>query len=68
MTLRARFPLYLLASTLLAGVAASLGATTLGAQQAASALTSPLPVDPMVKIGRLPNGIRYYVRKNSRPE
>jgi zinc protease len=39
-----------------------------GAQQAAPALTTPLPVDPKVKIGTLPNGIRYYIRKNVRPE
>jgi zinc protease len=28
----------------------------------------PLPVDPKVITGRLPNGLRYYVRQNSRPE
>ena len=32
------------------------------------ALTAPLPTDPAVKIGTLPNGIRYYVRKNAKPE
>ena len=32
------------------------------------ALTAPLPVDPKVRIGTLPNGIRYYIRKNVRPE
>jgi zinc protease len=40
--------------------------TVAGAQ--APALTTPLPVDPKVKIGTLPNGIRYYIRQNSRPE
>ncbi|MEO7855647.1 MAG: pitrilysin family protein, partial [Gemmatimonadaceae bacterium] len=40
----------------------------LGAQQAAPALNAPLPVDPRVKIGTLSNGIRYYIRKNTRPE
>src|SRR4051812_15030310 len=30
--------------------------------------TDPLPVDPKVTIGTLPNGIRYYIRKNARPE
>ncbi|MCY7378361.1 MAG: insulinase family protein [Gemmatimonadaceae bacterium] len=40
----------------------------LGAQQAAPAMNAPLPVDPRVKIGTLSNGIRYYIRKNSRPE
>ncbi len=27
-----------------------------------------LPVDPLVKVGKLENGLRYYIRKNSRPE
>ena len=43
-------------------------ALPLGAQQAAPALDASLPVDPRVKIGTLPNGIRYYIRKNVRPE
>ena len=32
------------------------------------ALTQPLPVDTAVKIGTLPNGLRYYIRKNVKPE
>src|SRR3954471_9503543 len=43
-------------------------ALPLGAQQTPPALMTPLPVDPKVKIGTLPNGIRYYIRKNVRPE
>jgi len=31
-------------------------------------LTAPLPIDPKVKIGTLPNGIRYYIRQNKKPE
>jgi zinc protease len=31
-------------------------------------LTTPLPVDPKVKIGTLPNGIHYYIRQNPKPE
>jgi zinc protease len=31
-------------------------------------LTAKLPVDGKVKIGTLPNGIRYYIRKNLKPE
>ena len=27
-----------------------------------------MPVDPKVKIGRLPNGLTYYIRHNARPE
>src|SRR5215207_75899 len=34
----------------------------------APALSTALPVDPKIKIGTLPNGIRYYIRQNSRPE
>ena len=34
----------------------------------APALTAPIPVDPKVKIGTLPNGIRYYIRRNEKPE
>jgi zinc protease len=32
------------------------------------ALDRTLPIDTAVKTGRLPNGIRYYVRQNGRPE
>ena len=31
-------------------------------------LTSALPVDPAVRVGTLPNGMRYYVRRNAKPE
>ncbi len=30
--------------------------------------STPLPIDPKVKIGTLPNGLRYYIRQNSKPE
>lgn len=32
------------------------------------ALTAALPVDPAVRVGTLPNGIRYYIRRNAKPE
>ncbi len=35
---------------------------------ASPVLTAPLPADPKVKIGTLPNGIRYYIRQNPKPE
>jgi zinc protease len=38
------------------------------AQVDATALARPLPLDPQVVMGTLPNGIRYYVRANGRPE
>ena len=31
-------------------------------------LSTKLPTDPKVKIGTLPNGLRYYIRQNTRPE
>src|SRR5688500_7212739 len=31
-------------------------------------LTAQLPVDPAVRMGTLPNGMRYYIRQNGRPE
>ena len=31
-------------------------------------LTDPLPVDKNVRIGKLPNGLTYYLRKNSVPK
>ena len=40
------------------------------AQQPAAAPPpgTPLPVDAKVKIGTLPNGLRYYIRQNPKPE
>jgi zinc protease len=37
------------------------------ASAAAPSLSTPLTVDPKVRIGTLPNGIRYYIRQNSLP-
>ncbi len=31
-------------------------------------LSDPLPIAPEVKVGKLANGLTYYIRKNSRPE
>jgi len=31
-------------------------------------LDQPIPVDPNVKMGKLPNGLTYYIRKNAKPE
>ena len=66
-----------LASVLVAAALVSLGAEAPSAQAAAQAaaeasvasyaLTQLMPVDPEVVVGTLPNGLRYYVRPNSRP-
>lgn len=34
----------------------------------ATSLGIKLPVDPKVRIGTLPNGLRYYIRQNAKPE
>src|SRR5437773_12281612 len=31
-------------------------------------LTDPLPVAPEIKVGKLSNGLTYYIRKNAKPE
>jgi zinc protease len=35
---------------------------------AALNLADPVPVGPQVVVGKLPNGLTYYIQKNSRPE
>ncbi len=37
-------------------------------QALVATLDSSLPVDPAVTVGELDNGLRYYIRRNSRPE
>ncbi len=39
-----------------------------GLVNAQTNLDAKLPVDPNVKIGKLENGLTYYIRKNTRPE
>ena len=39
-----------------------------GADAAPLDLRAVLPVDPLVKIGKLANGLTYYIQKNGRPE
>lgn len=31
-------------------------------------LDAPIPVGPQVKVGKLPNGLTYYIQRNARPE
>ena len=37
------------------------------APAATAALATTLPLDPAIRAGRLPNGLRYFVRRNGRP-
>jgi zinc protease len=53
--------------TLLSAALAFVAAAPLLAQTPVP-LTQALPVDPKVTIGTLPNGIRYYIRQNAKPE
>ena len=39
-----------------------------GALAQKTALDKPLPISPLVKKGKLPNGITYYIRKNTEPK
>src|SRR5258708_12431047 len=45
-----------------------LAAASASAQSPAVSPAQPLPIDPKVIVGALPNGLKYYIRKNSRPE
>src|ERR1039457_4216333 len=40
----------------------------LHAQTPATDLNSLIPMDPNVRMGKLPNGLTYYIRKNGKPE
>src|SRR5439155_25268358 len=70
MTIRKRAQALLLATALF--VPTSVVATH--AQQSTTtaapppALTQAMPVDPQITQGQLPNGLRYYVRANKKPE
>src|SRR4051794_585858 len=53
-----------LLSILLAGAA---GAPHALAAPAAVDLRAQVPVGPQVKVGKLPNGLTYYIQKNGKP-
>ena len=69
MTLRFRARLILLTLTIAAmtgAVTFAQRAVTTGPQNAP--LTAPVPVDPRITVGTLPNGLRYYIRANKQPQ
>jgi zinc protease len=42
---------------------------TMAAQQPASVdFSARVPIDPKIRMGTLPNGLRYYIKKNLKPE
>jgi zinc protease len=40
----------------------------IGASGQTPSLTQPMPVDPQITMGKFPNGLRYYIRANKKPE
>lgn len=70
MNLQIRFPLPTVTRLALSLLALSASASSLFAQgvSAAPASDAQLPFDPAVKVGSLPNGLRYYIRENRKPE
>ena len=68
MTARTRVQVLLLAAfTSVAGLMATRQLVAAAAAQATAA-AQPMPVDPAITTGKLPNGLRYYVRANQKPE
>src|SRR6266542_805797 len=65
MALRTRTHLFLLTAAIV------LTTCLAGAQKQlahSQALTDPMPVDPQITLGKFPNGLRYYIRANKKPE
>jgi zinc protease len=74
MTLLRRLAVYGMFASVLAAAPAVSGQTpppagreTSAASVASIGLSEPMPVDPEVVVGTLPNGLRYYVRANAKP-
>jgi len=69
--LRHRLALFIsvfaVAATIASAQAPQAGRETSAASVASYALSDPMPVDPEVALGTLPNGLRYYVRANAKP-
>jgi zinc protease len=58
---------FILGLTFFAGALATT-ASTVAAQNQPVATAMPLPFDSAVTVGTLPNGMRYYIRENHKPE
>jgi zinc protease len=74
MTARTRLPFALLVLLVLCAVTglaqrqAAAPAAHVAGSAAAAALTDLLPLDPLITAGTFPNGVRYLIRTNKRPE
>src|SRR5438094_129074 len=69
MTFRTRTKLMLPMLAIAAGVSLA-GAQQLvvGANVQNAPLSEIIPVDPLITVGTLPNGLRYYIRANTQPQ
>ncbi|MDX6403961.1 MAG: zinc protease [Blastocatellia bacterium] len=73
MTIRTRIHLLFLAAaialaTCLTGTPQHAALIPAQAQAQSQVLSAPMPVDPEITMGKFPNGLRYYIRKNKKPE
>src|ERR1041384_4602780 len=69
MKLPVRIRVSLLTAALAATVAvAAAQQPAIPADGAAAQLRDVVPIDPQITIGRLPNGLRYYIRANQNPQ
>jgi len=64
---RIRLPLLIAAIAAMVAVA-SAQQSAIPANVAAAKLGDVVPVDPQITVGRLPNGMRYYIRANQIPQ
>jgi zinc protease len=65
MTTRNRMHSFLLAAVVALATCLAAGQTQIAYSQA---LTDAMPVDPQITMGKFPNGMRYYIRPNKKPE
>src|SRR5882672_8114567 len=69
MAFRSRVRLMLLTSVIVAAVGfAGAQQTAIPANVLAATLDQNVPVDPLITVGTLPNGLRYYIRANRQPQ
>ena len=69
MTFHTRVRLMLLLSAIVAAVSfAGAQQPAIPANVLAATLDQTVPVDPLITVGTLPNGLRYYIRANRQPQ
>ncbi len=69
MTSYARVRLMLLVTAIVTAVGfAAAQQTAIPPNVLAAALDDTVPVDPLITVGTLPNGLRYYIRENRQPQ